>query len=84
MGGLDEAVFYVHHAGDAWRETDGACEWLLDVCKVPAHAAKMARARARLGQPWPATTCHCIEINETRAVAKSLMMLDLNEQIKCD
>lgn len=49
MGGLDEAVFYVHHAGDAWRQTDGASEWLLAVCEVPARAARMARARARLG-----------------------------------
>jgi tetratricopeptide (TPR) repeat protein len=49
MGGLDEAVFFVHHAGEAWRETDGACEWLLAVCEVPARAARMARARARLG-----------------------------------
>lgn len=47
MGGIDEAVFYVHHAGDAWRETDGACEWLLAICEVPARTARMARARAR-------------------------------------
>jgi len=49
MGGLDEAVFYVHHAGDAWRETDGACEWLLSACEEPARLARMARGRARMG-----------------------------------
>lgn len=47
MGGLDEAVFYVHHAGDAWRETGGACDWLLAACEEPARSARLARARAR-------------------------------------
>jgi putative addiction module CopG family antidote len=42
---LEEHESRVH----ALRETDGACEWLVAVCKVPARAARMVRARALIG-----------------------------------
>lgn len=49
VGGLDEAVYYIHHAGDAWRSTPGAIAWLVGVCAAPAREARMILARARAG-----------------------------------
>lgn len=51
VGGMDEAVYYVHRAGDAWRRTAGAVAWLARVCDTPLRAARMVKARARLGVP---------------------------------
>lgn len=31
MGGVDEATWYVREAGDAWRATDGAVGWLVEL-----------------------------------------------------
>jgi tetratricopeptide (TPR) repeat protein len=49
LGGLDEAVYYVHHAGDAWRNTPGAINRLMRACAAPAREQRMILARVRVG-----------------------------------
>lgn len=49
LGCLDEAVYYVHHAGNAWRNTPGAIDRLMRACETPAREARMILARAGAG-----------------------------------